>query len=151
DPERDGHQPLLRRSPHAARGRRVGGRQPRCSARGAGRGAGGARMISRDTPVARLLDEHPELLEVLASYHSPFTMLRNKGLPRIMAPRVTLAQAARIAGVPTDDLLSVLQRAVGEISLHQDSRSSRSSDAGEPPTPSAETEPYRRFTDVPEA
>ena len=108
-------------------------------------------MISRDTPVGRLLDEHPELLEVLASYHSHFTMLRNKVLRRIMAPRVTLAQAARIAGVPTDDLLSVLRRAVGEISLHQDSRPSRSSDAGEPPTPSAETEPYRRFTDVPEA
>jgi uncharacterized protein (DUF2249 family) len=71
-------------------------------------------MISRDLTVARLLDEHPELIEVLASYHPHFRQLRHKLLRRVMAPRVTLAQAARIAGVAADDLLATLRRAVGE-------------------------------------
>lgn len=64
--------------------------------------------------VARLLDQHPELVEVLAGYHAHFKQLRNRLLRRVMAPRVTVAQAARIAGVPPDELLGVLRRAVGE-------------------------------------
>ena len=64
--------------------------------------------------VARLLDEHPELIEVLAGYHAHFKQLRNRLLRRVMAPRVTVAQAARMAGLPPDELLSVLRRAVGE-------------------------------------
>ena len=71
-------------------------------------------MISGDITMARLLDEHPELIEVLASYHPHFTRLRNRLLRRVMAPRVTVAQAARMAGVPADELLAVLRRAVGE-------------------------------------
>jgi len=71
-------------------------------------------MISGDLTLARLLDEHPELVEVLASYHPHFKQLRNKLLRRVMAPRVTLAQAARIAGLSADDLLATLRRAVGE-------------------------------------
>ena len=62
-------------------------------------------MISADMTVARLLEEHPELVEVLAGYHAHFKQLRNRLLRRVMAPRVTVAQAARMAGVPTDELL----------------------------------------------
>jgi uncharacterized protein (DUF2249 family) len=71
-------------------------------------------MISGDITVARLLDEHPGLIEVLASYHPHFKQLRNRLLRRVMAPRVTVAQAARMAGVPEDELLAALRRAVGE-------------------------------------
>ena len=71
-------------------------------------------MISADMTVARLLEEHPELVEVLAGYHAHFKQLRNRLLRRVMAPRVTVAQAARMAGVPADELLGVLRRAVGE-------------------------------------
>ena len=70
-------------------------------------------MISADTTVARLLDENPQLAEVLAGYHPHFNQLRNRLLRRVMAPRVTVAQAARMAGVPPDELLAVLRRAVG--------------------------------------
>jgi uncharacterized protein (DUF2249 family) len=66
--------------------------------------------------VARLLEQHPQLVDVLASYHSHFKLLRNGPLRRVMAPRVTLAQAARIAGVSVDDLLANLRTAVGETS-----------------------------------
>jgi uncharacterized protein (DUF2249 family) len=71
-------------------------------------------MISGDVTVARLLEEHPELLEVLAGYHPHFGQLRNRLLRRVMAPRVTVAEAARMAGVPADELLAVLRQAAGE-------------------------------------
>lgn len=71
-------------------------------------------MISGDITVARLLEEHPGLLEVLAAFHPHFKQLRNKLLRRVMAPRVTVAQAARMAGVRAEDLLAALRRAAGE-------------------------------------
>jgi uncharacterized protein (DUF2249 family) len=70
-------------------------------------------MISGDTTIARLLDEHPELVEVLASYHPHFSQLKAM-LLRGGAPPVTLAQAAQMAGVRIDDLLRTLRRSLGE-------------------------------------
>jgi hypothetical protein len=71
-------------------------------------------MISGDMTVGRLLDEHPELVEVLIRYHPHFKCLRKNLLRRVMGPRVTVAFAARVAGVPADDLVATLRRAVGE-------------------------------------
>jgi uncharacterized protein (DUF2249 family) len=70
-------------------------------------------MITRDTTIARLLEEHPQLLEFLASYHAHFEKLRSRLLRRVMAPRVTVADAARIAGIAEDELLGALRRAAG--------------------------------------
>lgn len=72
-------------------------------------------MITRDTTIARLLEEHPELLEFLAGYHAHFEKLRNRLLRRVMAPRVTVADAARIAGIAEDELLGALRRAAGVV------------------------------------
>jgi uncharacterized protein (DUF2249 family) len=77
-------------------------------------------MISAETTVARLLEKHPELLEVLAGYHPRFEKLRNRLLRKVMAPRVTVAQAARIAGVSPDELLMTLRQAAGEASATED-------------------------------
>lgn len=71
-------------------------------------------MISADLTVARLLDAHPALVDVLAGFHPHFRQLHNRLLRRVMGPRVTLAHAARIAGVPVDELLAAVRRAVGE-------------------------------------
>jgi uncharacterized protein (DUF2249 family) len=71
------------------------------------------RVISLDTTIARLLDEHPALLEVLAAYHPHFDRLRDPALRRVMAPRVTVAEAARIADVDADALVEALRRAAG--------------------------------------
>src|SRR5262245_57271102 len=71
-------------------------------------------MISADMTIARLFEEHPELVEVLAEYHPHFQQFRNRLLRRVVAPRVTLAQVANIASVPLDDLVSALRAAVGE-------------------------------------
>jgi uncharacterized protein (DUF2249 family) len=105
-------------------------------------------MISADMTVARLLEEHPELVEVLAGYHAHFKQLRNRLLRRVMAPRVTVAQAARMAGVPTDELLGVLRRAVGEEVSHPEVPA----EVGDLAEASrAESGPPRALAEVPEA
>jgi uncharacterized protein (DUF2249 family) len=71
-------------------------------------------MITADTNLGGLLDEHPELVEVLAGCHDHFARLRNRLLRRVMAPRVTVGQAAGLAGVPVAELVTALRRAIGE-------------------------------------
>jgi uncharacterized protein (DUF2249 family) len=71
-------------------------------------------MITADTNLGGLLDEHPELVEVLAGRHDHFARLRNRLLRRVMAPRVTVGQAAGLAGVPVAELVTTLRRAIGE-------------------------------------
>jgi uncharacterized protein (DUF2249 family) len=68
-------------------------------------------VISADMTVGRLLDEHPELIEALASQHPTFEQFRDR-TRRVMAAQVTLTEAARMAGVSVDDLLASLRRAV---------------------------------------
>lgn len=71
-------------------------------------------MISADTTIARLLEEHPQLLDFLATYHSHLERFRNRLLRRVMAPRITVAEAARMAGVEPGELVDALRRAAGE-------------------------------------
>ena len=71
-------------------------------------------MISAEMTVARLLDDHPELLPVLTRYHARFAQLRDQGFHQLMAAAVTLSDAARIAGMPVDDFLAALRQAVGD-------------------------------------
>jgi len=71
-------------------------------------------MITADTMVARLLQQHPELLEVLARYHPHFKLLGQRRLRRVIAPPVTLAQVAQMAGVSSAELLDTLSEALGE-------------------------------------
>jgi uncharacterized protein (DUF2249 family) len=71
-------------------------------------------MITGDTNLGELLDAHPELVEVLAGCHDHFARLRNGLLRKVMAPRVTVGQAAGLAGLPVADLVTTLRRAIGE-------------------------------------
>jgi uncharacterized protein (DUF2249 family) len=71
-------------------------------------------MITTETRVGTLLDTHPELVEFLAGYHPHFGKLRNRLLRKVMAPRVTVADAARMAGLAPQTLLSAIQRAIGD-------------------------------------
>ena len=74
-------------------------------------------MISADITVARLLEEYPTLVEVLAGYHAHFKQLSDPARRRVMASRITVADAARMAGVRADELLAALRAAAGEAAL----------------------------------
>ena len=69
--------------------------------------------VTRDTTIARALAADPELLERLVAFNAAFKKLRNPILRRTMARLATFADAARVAGVPLDSLLSVANGANG--------------------------------------
>jgi len=89
-------------------------------------------MIAGDTTLARLLDEHPQLVEFLATYDPHFEKLRNRLLRRVMAPRVTVAEAARMAGVDAAKLVAALRHAVGEPEPAADTNTEPPADIGVP-------------------
>lgn len=71
-------------------------------------------MISADTTVARLLETYPQLVDFLESYDPHFARLRDGLIRRLTAPRVTVAEAARMAGRDPGEFVGALRRAVGE-------------------------------------
>ncbi len=70
-------------------------------------------MISRDTKVGQMLKEHPQTLAVLLETSPHFSKLQNPLLRKALAPRVTIEQAAKIAGVNLSELLQKLNQKIG--------------------------------------
>lgn len=69
--------------------------------------------ITPATKVADLLDDWPELEEVLVAQAPAFKRLRNPVLRRTVARVATLEQAAGVGGVPVRELVAALRRAAG--------------------------------------
>ena len=65
-------------------------------------------VIRAEDRVARVLERDERLVEVFAAASPHFERLRTPGMRRVMARLVTVGQAARIAGVPVNDLLARL-------------------------------------------
>jgi uncharacterized protein (DUF2249 family) len=55
--------------------------------------------INKDTKISRILKENPESLEAIASINKHFRKLRNPVLRKMLASRVSIADAAKIGGV----------------------------------------------------
>ncbi len=70
-------------------------------------------MISRDTKVGKMLKEYPQTLDVLLATSTHFSKLQNPLLRKTLAPRVTIEQAAKIAGVNLSELLQKLNLKIG--------------------------------------
>lgn len=68
-------------------------------------------MIRAQDRVARVLERDERLVEVFAAASPHFERLRIPGMRRVMARLVTVGQAARMAGVPVDELLARLNGA----------------------------------------
>lgn len=70
-------------------------------------------MIRPEMKVSELLEQHPELLEVLIEASQAFAKLKNPLLRRTMPRLVSVAQAARIGGLEPAALVERLNRALG--------------------------------------
>lgn len=70
-------------------------------------------MISRDTKVGKMLKEHPQTIDVLLETSAHFRKLQNPILRKTLAPRVTIEQASKIAGVDLSELLQKLNKKIG--------------------------------------
>ena len=71
-------------------------------------------LVNPETRVGPLLDEHPELEDVLIGLSPEFRRLRNPILRRTVARVATLAQVARVGGLAVPDLVNALRRALGQ-------------------------------------
>lgn len=71
-------------------------------------------IITPQTKVGELLTSYPALEDVLISVVPVFKKLRNPVLRKTVARVTTLAQAARVGGVPVGQLVKQLREAVGQ-------------------------------------
>lgn len=69
-------------------------------------------MITKDMKISKLLSEYPQTLEVLVNFSQHFARLRNKILRKTLAHRVSIEQAASIAGVNLAILLDELNKSI---------------------------------------
>lgn len=71
-------------------------------------------LITPQTKVGDLLRDFPELEETLIEIAPAFKKLRSPVLRRTVARVTSLAQAARVGGVPIDELIQRLRAAAGQ-------------------------------------
>lgn len=99
-------------------------------------------MITRDMKISRMLEEYPGSLEVLIGVSPHFRKLENKMLRKALAGRVTVEQAAKVAGVDLDYLLTELNRGVlGRAALSVEAEESKPSEEMKPAEETSEEKP----------
>lgn len=70
--------------------------------------------ITPDTKIGDFLEAHPDLQEALIARVPEFAKLRNPVLRRTVARLASVDQAARMAGIPTAELMRFLRELTGE-------------------------------------
>ena len=70
--------------------------------------------ITPSVTVNALLKEYPELEEVLIEMAPPFKKLKNPILRRTIAKVATIRHIAAVGGIPLNELISKLRKAVGQ-------------------------------------
>ncbi|MEL7360043.1 MAG: DUF1858 domain-containing protein [Cyanobacteria bacterium J06560_6] len=76
--------------------------------------------ISKSTTVNSLLDEYPQLQQVLIDLNPQFKKLRNPLLRKSIGRVATLEQAAAIANIPSVELINHLRQAVNQAPIPTD-------------------------------
>lgn len=75
-------------------------------------------MFDLGTTIAEALRVRPELRELLPAFHPAFSKLQHPLLGRVLPRLVTVADAARIAGVDAEALLTVMNLPGAPLDLH---------------------------------
>ena len=66
-------------------------------------------VISSKTKISKLIEHNPETIDVISEINKHFRKLKNPFLRKALAPRVTIAEAAKIGGVPVCILIDKLK------------------------------------------
>jgi hypothetical protein len=83
--------------------------------------------IDASMKVGELLEQYPELEDLLISMAAPFKKLRNPVLRRSVAQVASLGQAAAVAGIRATDLVNLLRTAVGQAPVQSTEAPDRTS------------------------
>ena len=71
-------------------------------------------IITPRSKVGELFEAYPQLEELLIAQATIFQKLKNPILRKTVAKAATLEQAASMAGIPVEDLVSSLREAIGQ-------------------------------------
>jgi len=77
----------------------------------------GKTMITPKTKISELLNNYPELEDILIKYTPAFKKLKNPVLRKTIAKITTLQQTSAIAGVKVEDLINTLRKEVGQDTI----------------------------------
>ena len=73
-------------------------------------------MITKDLKISKLLAQYPQAIDVLIEISSHFRKLKNPILRKALSGRVNVEQAAKIANVDVNTLLSKLNNSINKFS-----------------------------------
>ncbi|GAA4442539.1 hypothetical protein GCM10023188_42350 [Pontibacter saemangeumensis] len=108
--------------------------------------------IAATTKISSLIKENPDAVEAIASISSHFEKLRNPLLRKLLASRVTIADAARIGGCKVEAFYEKLAPLGFTVSSSQGSTRALTAEAGPRPAALAQLPPENIITlDVREA
>jgi len=85
-------------------------------------------IISANTKISTLLKANPDCIEAIVSINKHFEKLRNPILRKVLAPRVTIADAAKIGGCKVEDFYSKLEELGFETDQNSQSNPSINND-----------------------
>ena len=79
--------------------------------------------VSANTKISALLKANPASIDVIASINKHFKKLKNPVLRKLLAPRVTIADAAKIGGTTVDIFFNKLKDIGFEIDITETNQS----------------------------
>ncbi|PHQ55774.1 MAG: hypothetical protein COC16_04560 [Lutibacter sp.] len=77
-------------------------------------------VVNRNTRISKLIDENSDVIDAIVSINKHFKKLKNPVLRRVLAPRVTVADAAKIGGVSINTFLKKVAEVGFEIELTEE-------------------------------
>ena len=78
--------------------------------------------LSADTRMLGLIEKYPHLLDVLVDLSPEFARLKNPFLRKTLGRRATLGHAARMSGIPLEQLIQVIREAVSRTPPSSDKK-----------------------------
>ena len=77
-------------------------------------------VVNRNTRISKLIDENSNVIDAIVSINKHFKKLKNPVLRRVLAPRVTVSDAAKIGGVSINIFLKKIAEVGFEIELSEE-------------------------------
>ena len=84
-------------------------------------------VVNRNTRISKLITENLKVIDAIASVNKHFKKLNNPVLRRVLAPRVSVEDAAKVGGVSVNTLLMKIAEVGFEIELAEEEIASKES------------------------
>jgi len=82
-------------------------------------------VITKKTKISAIIAEDESVIDVIASINKNFKKLKNPILRKMLAPRIKVADAAKVGGVSINEFLSKLKDAGFKVELEENSEQNK--------------------------